>query len=147
MKRKYFILVSVLILTVFLAGCGSSGIVTSVTDEAKIKNVISEYFLATNDQNWEKAKSYCVYGSEEYYDLCFFEDMINTYSQTTENITITIDADIINTDITGRYAITYLYFTILVTVDYNVVSYDNVYAYYYLQKIGNNWKIYLSVVI
>ena len=128
----------------FLVSCTPT---TPATDEAKIKSVISEYFLATNDQDWEKAKSYCVYDSEEYYDLCFFEDMINTYSQTTENITITIDADIINTDIMGGYATTYLYFTILVTVDYNVVLYDNVYCYYYLQKIGNNWKIYLSTVV
>ena len=71
----------------------------------------------------------------------------NTYSQTTENITITIDADIINTNITGNYATAYLYFKILVTVDYSVVLYDNVYAYYYLQKISNNWKIYLSAVL
>ena len=129
----------------FLSGC-SSGIVTPITDEAKIKIVIGEYFLATNDQDWEKAKSYCIYGSEEYYDLCFFEDMINTYSQTTENITIVFDADIVNTNVTGSYATTYLYVKFLITVDNNVVLYDNVYAYYYLQKIGNNWKIYLSVV-
>ena len=146
MRSKILVAVSVMFLVLALIGCGG-GIVTPATDEAKVKSVIYEYFLATNDQNWEKAKSYCIYGSEEYYDLCFFEDMINVYSQTTGNITITMDADIINTNIMGSYATVYIYFKLLVTVDYNVVLYDNVYCYYYLQKIGNNWKIYLSAVI
>jgi len=134
-----------LILAIFLSGCG--GIITLVTDEAKVKSVIYEYFLATNDQNWEKAKSYCIYGSEEYHDLCFFEDMINVYSQTTGNITITMDADIINTNIMGKYATVYLKVTSLITVNYDIVINDNVFCYYYLQKIGTNWKIYLSAVI
>ena len=145
MKSKYFLLVLFLMLAMFLSGC-SSGIVTPATDEAKVKSVIYEYFLATNDQNWEKAKSYCIYGSEEYYDLCFFEDMINVYSQTTGNITITMDADIINTNIMGKYATVYLKVTSLVTVNYDIVINDNVFCYYYLQKIGTNWKIYLSAV-
>jgi len=95
-----------LILAIFLSGC--SGTVTPATEETKIRIVIGEYFLAVNDQNWDKAKNYCVYGSKEYYDLCFFEDAINTYSQSTSNITITVDADIYNTSITGNYATVYL---------------------------------------
>jgi len=56
MKRKYFLVVLFLLLAIFLIGC-SGGIVTPATDEAKIKSVISEYFLAINDQNWSKAKN------------------------------------------------------------------------------------------
>ena len=145
MKRKCFFVILFLILAIFLSGCGE--VVTPATDEAKVKSVIYEYFLATNDQNWEKAKSYCIYGSEEYYDLCFFKDMINVYSQTTGNITITMDADIVNSNIMGKYATVYLKVTSLVTVNYDVVINDNVFCYYYLQKIGTNWKIYLSAVI
>jgi hypothetical protein len=143
-KKKVFLVVVFLILAIFLVGC--SGIVTPANDEAAVKSVIYEYFLATNDQNWDKAKSYCVYGSEEYYDLCFFEDTINTYSQSTSNITITCDVDIYNTSITGNYATVYLEVKYLITVNNNVVMNDNVLGYYYLEKISNNWKIYLSAV-
>ena len=72
--------------------------------------------------------------------------MINVYSQTTGNITITMDVDIINTNIMGKYATVYLKVTSLVTVNYDIVINDNVFCYYYLQKIGTNWKIYLSAV-
>jgi len=65
MKRKYFLVVLVLILAMFLVGCGSGGVVTPATDEAKIKSVINEYFLALSNQNWSKAKNCCVYGNEK----------------------------------------------------------------------------------
>jgi len=34
--------------------------------------------LAINDQNWSKAKSYYVYGSDAYYKVCYIEDEFNT---------------------------------------------------------------------
>lgn len=40
----------------FLVGCAGGGIVTPAGDEAAIKSVVNEYFLAINDQNWSKAK-------------------------------------------------------------------------------------------
>ncbi|TFB08816.1 hypothetical protein E3V08_02455 [Candidatus Atribacteria bacterium MT.SAG.1] len=58
MKKKTFSIILVLILAIFLSGC-SGGIVTPVNDEAEVKSVIREYFLAINDQNWSKAKGYC----------------------------------------------------------------------------------------
>ena len=64
MKRKLFLVVLVLILVIFLVGCSGGGIVTPATDEAKVKSVIQDYYLAINDQNWSKVKSYCVYGSD-----------------------------------------------------------------------------------
>lgn len=54
MKRKHFLVVLFLILAIFLSGCGI------ITDEEKVRNVIDEYFLAINDQDWDKAKSYCI---------------------------------------------------------------------------------------
>jgi len=68
MKSKYPLLLTFLVLAIILSGC-ACGIVTPSTDEAKIKSVINEYFLALNDQNWSKAKSYCVYGSELYNEV------------------------------------------------------------------------------
>lgn len=51
MKRKSVLLLSILILAIFLTGCSTGGVVTPTTDEAKIKSVIQDYFLAINDQN------------------------------------------------------------------------------------------------
>jgi len=78
MNRKHLFLVSFIIFAVFLSGC--NGVIAPATNEAKIKSVINEYCLAINDQDWSKAKSYCVYGSEEYYKVCYIEDIFNTYN-------------------------------------------------------------------
>ena len=67
-----------MILVMFLVGCSGGGIVTPATDKAKIKGVLYDYCLALNDQNWSKAKSYCIYGSDVYYSVCVKEDLINT---------------------------------------------------------------------
>jgi uncharacterized protein YceK len=78
-KRKYFLVVLFLTLAIFLSGCG--GIVTPATDEAKIKSVIYDYFLAINDQNWSKAKNCCIYESDRYYATCVMEDAVNALAQ------------------------------------------------------------------
>jgi len=75
MKRKG-ILLTFLVIAIFLTGCAGE-IVTPLTDEAKIENVIQEFCLALSDQNWSKAKSYCVYGSEIYNRLVEFEEAWN----------------------------------------------------------------------
>ena len=56
-EKESFFVILFLTLAIFLSGCSGGGIVTPVTDEAKIKNVVNELWLAINDQNWSKAKS------------------------------------------------------------------------------------------
>jgi len=72
MKRKCLLILTVLVLAIFLSGC-AGGIVTPDTNEAKIKSIINEYFSALNDQNWSKAKSYCIYGEDLYNDVIQWE--------------------------------------------------------------------------
>jgi len=79
MKRKCLLILTILILTIILSGC-AGGIATPDTDEAKITSVINEYFSALNDQNWSKAKSYCIYGEDLYYDVIQWENTVNSYS-------------------------------------------------------------------
>lgn len=141
MKRKYFLLVLFLILAIFLSGCSGGGIVTPATDEAKVKSVINEYFLALNDQNWNKAKSYCVYGSDRYYAVCQMEDLVNTLYLYCNIITINVYADILSVSIYGNYSEAYLYLNALITACGYYES-DSGYVYYDLQKVGNSWKIY-----
>ena len=139
MKRKYFSIILVLILAMFLSGCG--GVVTPATNEAKIKSVINEYCLAINDQDWSKAKSYCVYGSEEYYKVCYVEDMINTYHLYCDIVTINFYIDIYNVYIYGDYSEVYGYLTVVISACGQFDS-DSGYFWQYLQKVGNTWKIY-----
>ena len=139
MKRKCLLILTILVLAIFLSGC-SGGIVTPSTDEAKIESVIEEYFVAINNQNWSKTKSYCVYGSERYYATCELEDMINLLNQYYNIVTITFSVNIYNVYVYGNYA----------QADINV---DIWYVYYYssevdststtysLKKVGNVWKL------
>ena len=140
MKRKYFLIVLFLILAIFLSGCGS-GIVTPATDEAKIKSVINEYFLAMHDQNWSKAKGYCVYGSDRYYAVCQFEDLVNTLYLYCNIITINAGVNILDVFIYGNYSQVYCSVSVLITYCGYHES-DNTSGYYDLQKIGNQWKLY-----
>jgi len=139
MKRKCLLKLTFLVLAIILSGC-AGGIVTPATDEAKIESVINEYHLALNDQNWSKAKNYCVYGSDTYYDTCDIEDLVNTLHLYCNLITINVYADIQNVSIDGNYSQVYCYGNIIVTACGYYDS-DSGYYYYYLQKIGNTWKI------
>ena len=143
MKKKYYFVILFLALAIFLSGCAGGGIVTPATDEAKVKSVIQEYFLARNDKDWSKAKSYCVYESDQYYTTCGFEDAVNALEQYYGIVTTTSFVYIYNVSIAGNYADAYLEITIFITAGvYNDSGVTT--GYYYLQKVGNTWKIYSS---
>ena len=136
---KYCFLILFLALAVFLCGC--NGLVTPATDEAKIENVLQEYFLSISEQNWSKAKNCCVYGSQRYYATCTMESLINNMYQLYSVITITCYMDNVSVSIYGDFADASFYLTLYITADYYYDSQSG-YCVYYLQKIGNNWKIY-----
>jgi len=140
MKKKYFFVILFLVLAIFLSGCSGGGIVTPATDEAKIKSVINEYLLALNDQNWSKAKGYCIYGSDRYYAVCQMEDLINTLYLYCNIITINAYADIQNISIDGNYGQAYSYVGYIIT-GCGYYEADDKYTTYYLQKVGNSWKL------
>ena len=139
MKREPFFVILFLILAVVLCGC--NGLVTPATDEAKIENVLQEYFLSISEQNWSKAKNCCVYGSQRYYATCTMESLINNMYQLYSVITITCYMDNVSVSIYGDFADASFYLTMYITADYYYDSQSG-YGVYYLQKIGNNWKIY-----
>ena len=139
MKRKYFFVVLFLILAIFLSGCSGGSGVTPATDGAKIRSVINEYFLALNDQNWSKAKSYCVYGSDVYEFTCALEAGDALY-QNIPVVTIIFSVDILDVSISGTYATAYSSVSTVTTTDYGSYS-DSGLWNIYLQKVDNNWKI------
>jgi len=141
MKRKNILLLSILILAIFLTGCSTGGVVTPATDEAKVKSVIQDYFLAINDQNWSKAKNFCVYGSDRYYATCVLEDAVNALYQYVSTVTITCFVTISDVTITGSYASADINLTMYATAGGYSES-ESASGYYYLQKVSNSWKIY-----
>lgn len=137
MKKKYFLVILFLILAIFLNGCG----VTPATDEAKIKGVIQDWSLAINAQNWGKALSYCVHGSDAYYIVCQLRDAINSLNQYCSVVTINILVTDMQVSIYGSYADVSCYIDIIISYCGYIES-GGVGGDLTLQKIGNNWKLY-----
>lgn len=83
MKSFYhcFVILIMIFSFVFpLIGCSGIGLLdtdVNLTDEEKVENVINDFFLALNEQDWEEAKSLCVIDSI-WYDFVFdFERFVN----------------------------------------------------------------------
>jgi len=132
MKRKYFSVVLFLTLTIFLSGCGV------VTDEEKVRDVIDEYFLAINAQDWDEAKRYCVYNSDIYYETCRLEDYID--SSFPSVVDIIFNVDIFNITVTGDYASAYIDGSLTIITD-GLSETDDSSGHLYLQKVSNSWKL------
>jgi len=129
MKRKYFFVVLFLMLAMFLVGCGS-GIVTPATDEAQVKGFIQNYASAMNNQDWNKAKSYCVYNSWAYLVVESYEYLVDYYGF--EVFTFKVDK-IRDIEIDDNYA----------QADIHIVStLGSWHEDIYLQKVSGIWKIY-----
>jgi len=141
MKTKYYIIVFFLALVIFLSGCSGAGIVPPSSDEWAIKSVVNEYYLALNNLDFNKAKSYCVYGSDQYYAVCQGEDLVNNLYLYCSIITINVVIDIQNVSVNGNYATVSGYTNYLLT-GCGYVEADDAYSKFYLQKIGNSWKLY-----
>ena len=135
MKRKYFFVVLFLVLAISLSGCGV------LTEETKIENVIDGYFLAVNNQEWEKAKSYCKYESKVYYETCDFEEYIDDLYSYFSFVDISFNVDIFDINIIGDFASAYIDGSITIIKDDQFIIGDAS-GYFYLQKVSNNWKIY-----
>jgi len=124
-----------------MVGCSPSGVIIPTTEEAKIKIVINEYALALSNHNWNKARGYCVYGSEPYYAISQTESLINNLSLYCNLITFNYIINIQNVSVSGNYATVYGYSYKLVTACGYYDTYEK-YSTYHLQKVGNSWKIY-----
>jgi len=138
MRNRILVVALVVFLVLSLVGCG---VITPETDEAKVRGVINEYFLAISNQNWSKAKNCCVYGSDRYWATCQGESLINSLYLYCNIVTINIYADILSVSIYGNYSEAYLCLSSFITACGYYDS-DESYGYYYIQKIGNSWKIY-----
>ena len=100
LKLIIFILLSVLI-AVF-AGCAGTPL---SPDEIKITDAIYGFFQAISDQDWDGARSYCVYKSMAYNDVNDIKELWYPDSGEIEGIDIDFIVEDIDTIIiTGEYA-------------------------------------------
>lgn len=122
---------------------GDLYLVEEVDDETKIINTIHKLYQALSDQDWDEARSCCVYGTEVYESLNeaeeqFYWDNLDAggtldASYSSDNYEIVIN---------GEYAEAYCDTTVLSIVDGEVIDEISGGVWWYLQKIGNDWKIY-----
>ena len=76
----FVILIMIFSFVFLLIGCSGIGLPdtdANLTDEEKIENVINDFFLALNEQDWEEAKSLCVIDSIWYDFVSDFERAVN----------------------------------------------------------------------
>lgn len=132
--KKLALLILVVVLLLGLMGCG---VITPATDEEKVESVVYEYFLAISDQDWDKAKSYCVSGSVMYDNTLQMQTAFEEFDVIWNWI-----IDITSTSVIGNYAEVYFDATVVLEGTKRDLQIDNV--TFYLQKVGNDWKIYDS---
>ena len=133
--------VLMMIIAIVLTGCSGGGVTTPLNDEAKVKSVINEYYLALSNLNFNKAKNYCVYGSDQYYAVSQVKALVDNAYLYCNTITFNAFIDIQNVSVSGNYATVSGYTTFLLTYCgyyYN----DEMYSNFNLQKVGNSWKLY-----
>jgi len=120
------------------------GVITPATDEEKVEGVVNDYFEALNELDWEKARGYCVIDSKIYYDTLQAQATLESFGDYSCEIIISITG----TSVNGNYAEVYFDLastTVVVgTNEINTFSETRENVTCYLQKVGNNWKIYDS---
>jgi hypothetical protein len=138
MKRKYFLIILVLVLAMFLSGC--SGVVTPATDEAKVKSVIQDYWLALSNRQYELAKTYCILNGKFYLLAEEYQDMSYLGSST-----LTFNAYFNYIEINANNAKANIDLALTATVCFEDICSDASEILYnysmYLTKIGGAWKL------
>lgn len=141
-NKKLFYLSFFLIIALLLTGCGSGMITTpaSSAEDTAIRIVINEYFLALSNQNWSKAREYCVYSGTRYYATSQMEATVNSLYAYCNTVTFNTYANINNTYTNGDNAQANVHVYALITAcGYSDTQNKN--TTYKLQKIGNSWKL------
>jgi len=141
MKRKYFSIILVLILAMFLVGCAGGVTTPVISEETQIRDLISKLCLAISDKNWSLAKSYCYPDSSIYLEVEQVESMVALYPQISDVI-ILINPYIYSIDITGNEAKAIVSFNIQIWYQGEYASNDTEKATTILIKSGGKWYFY-----
>ena len=138
---KLIIFIFLPVLIAVLAGCAGTAL---SPDEIKITNAIYGFFQAISDQDWDRARSYCVYESTAYNDVNDIEELWYHDSGESEEIDIEFIVENIDTIIiTGEYAEAYVYVNARILYNGEIVEDSpGETLFVYLRKIGDSWKLF-----
>jgi len=138
---KLIILIFLPLLIAVFAGC--TGTILS-PDEIKITNAIYGFFQAISEQDWDSARSYCVFESTAYNDVYDIEELWFSNPEETEEVDIEFIVDTINTIIiTGEYAEACVIVNARILHNGEIVEDSpGEILFIYLQKISDSWKLY-----
>ena len=139
--KKLTLVFLVVILCLSLAGCNGTVTPETNADKVEIKSVLQNFFLAINDQNWSKAKGYCVYGSDAWYIIENIVDAMDTLNIYYYVVTINCFVNISNESVNGNYGSAKVAGNIVMTAD-GYTETESINSTFQLQKIDNDWKIY-----
>ena len=142
-NKSLKLVISILLITTIAIFSGCTG-TSSPNDEIKISNVIHGFFQALSDQEWDTAKSYCVYGSTAYNDVNDIKEQWYLNFGEIEGVDIDYIVENIDTIISnGKYAKVYVYVNGILLYNGEIVEENpGETLILYLQKIDNDWKLY-----
>ena len=123
----------------------SANIIVTESNEEEIESICSKLISALNSKNWNKARSYCINGSEAYNQVYELENSVNNYESWYGPGNLNINTNINNIVINGNYATVYGYFSYIFTAG-SYIEENSGSVTGYLEKIGSNWKIYKGVI-
>lgn len=129
MKSKILLLIFVMFLIFTLTGCVTPSIY--IPDEVEVEMVIQSFGLALNNQNWDKAKSYCKYDSQAYTIV----EAIESYVDYSNPETFTYQVDIVDIEVYAAF-----FATAHVSIISTYIGKRD--GYIYLEKDWGTWKIY-----
>ncbi len=138
MRKKQFLIafLTLLIISIFiLSGC------IPLSDEAQITYLINRYYSAINQQNWEKAKSYCIFNSIPYNDVINIENNVAQWDSSIADITLDYSFYISDIIITGKFATVDGFLSFEININGSITE-DSGEKTINVEKIDNNWKLY-----
>jgi len=138
LRKKQFLVafLALLIISIFiLSGC------IPLSDEAQITYLINRYYSAINQQNWEKAKSYCIFNSIPYNDVINIENNVAQWDSSIADITLDYSFYISDIIITGKFATVDGFLSFEININGSITE-DSGEKTINVEKIDNNWKLY-----
>jgi hypothetical protein len=117
-------------------------IVVTEPDEDKIEDVIHKFYQALSDQDWNEARSFCVYNSRIYNIVSDIESMVIDTSLEHEGWTLEWFFNIVGIIIADNYATVYGNEILVETLINGEVWEYGGETTLYLEKVNNSWKLY-----
>lgn len=133
LTKKFFAIVAIMCVLFIITGC------TPSSDEAQIESVVKGYTSAISNQNWNKARSYCLEGSIYYDTIDQFEDLFNQPGAT--GFSIEYNVTISNISINNSHATVNGAYSTVVSAG-SLSQSDSGNATMSLQKVNGSWKLY-----